>query len=73
MPKAAEPEHDVDLDPLHLSLQSIAELLDPAYWRAACPWLTCNATPPATSMPAPPPPGSVWPGARSGQGLVWGS
>lgn len=34
------------MDPLHLSLQTITELLDPLYWQAVCPWLSCTSLPP---------------------------
>jgi hypothetical protein len=42
----------MDVDPLHHSLQSITELLDPAYWRLVCPFLTCGSTQSAVLSPA---------------------
>jgi hypothetical protein len=41
-------------DPLHLSHQTIEELLDPAYWAQLCPWLTVASSPPPQPSPAVP-------------------
>lgn len=40
------------MDPLHQSLQSITELLDPSYWRLICPWLSCGGAVSADASPS---------------------